>query len=472
MLPAASPNKGKPLVSDTIFAAATAPGRAGVAVVRLSGPAAADAVLRLTGQPCPLPRRAALRRLAWGGRTLDEGLVLWFPAPASFTGEDVAEFHIHGGRAVREALSTALADLGLRPAEPGEFSRRAVENGRLDLTRAEAIADLVDAETEAQRHQALRQYDGALADLYEGWRTGLLQAVGRAEAAIDFSDDGVGETEFIGAKAAASKILKQIQDHMDDSRRGEVLRDGLRLAIIGPPNAGKSSLINALARRDIAIVSEIPGTTRDVIALRLNLGGYPVEISDTAGLRPTSDVLEAEGVRRALARARESDLVLLLLDGSQDGPVPADVNPDLIVWNKSDLAAFRKADGISLSLKSGEGLSELIDTLTAMVKSRLEKRTKARPDPAAPSPCADRSAAVAAACAGRAGGSSGIAGGRFAPGHAQYRPHHRPGRCRGNPGLCFQGFLHREVRSGAQSARLGKRNGPADHFENDEAPGA
>ena len=340
--------------------------------MRLSGPGAGDAVRRLTGKSCPAPRRAVLRRLTWEARTLDEALVLWFPAPASFTGEDVAEFHIHGGRAVREALFAGLADLGLRPAEPGEFSRRAVENGRLDLTRAEAIADLVDAETEAQRHQALRQYDGALADLYEGWRTNLLQAVGRAEAAIDFSDDGVGETELSGAKAAATKILKQIQRHMNDSRRGEVLREGLRLAIIGPPNAGKSSLINALARRDVAIVSETPGTTRDVIALRLNLGGYPVEISDTAGLRPTTDAIEAEGVRRALARARESDLVLLLLDGSQDAPVPPEVKPDLIVRNKSDLPGFRKEDGIQLSLKSGEGLSELIDTLTALVRARLE----------------------------------------------------------------------------------------------------
>ena len=196
---------------DTIFALASAPGRAGVAVVRLSGPGAAAAVERLTGRPLLPPRRAVLRRFSYGGAVLDEGLLLWFPAPESFTGEDVAEFQLHGGRAVREALFAALAEMGLRPAEPGEFSRRAVENGRLDLTRAEAIADLVDAETESQRRQALRQYDGALADLYEGWRAALIRALGRAEAAIDFSDDGVGETELTAARAAAEEIARTDQ---------------------------------------------------------------------------------------------------------------------------------------------------------------------------------------------------------------------------------------------------------------------
>ena len=328
----------------------------------------------LSGRACPEPRRAVLRRLAHKDDMLDEALVLWFPGPASFTGEDVVEFHIHGGRAVREALFAALAALRLRPAEPGEFSRRAVENGRLDLTRAEGLADLVDSQTEAQRRQALRQYDGALADLYEGWREALLRALGRAEAAIDFSDDGVGDNEFAAARAQALQISTRIQRHMDDAGRGEALREGLRLAIVGPPNAGKSSLINALAKRDVAIVSDVPGTTRDVITLRLDLAGYPVEIADTAGLRPTGDAIEAEGVRRALAHARDSDLTLLLLDGSADTPNPDEVTPDLIVRNKSDLASFRKGDGISLSLKSGEGLPALIAALTAMVAKRLETK--------------------------------------------------------------------------------------------------
>jgi tRNA modification GTPase len=353
---------------------ASAPGRAGLAVVRLSGPGAGAALEALAG-PRPEPRRASLRRLFWNGALLDQALLLWFPAPDSFTGEDVAEFHIHGGRAVREALFAALLALGLRPAEPGEFSRRAVENGRFDLTKAEAVADLAEAETPAQLRQALRQYEGGLAQLYEGWRTRLIAALARAEAAIDFSDDGVGETEFTASRAAAAKIAEEIQRHIDDSRRGEALREGLRLAIVGPPNAGKSSLINALARRDIAIVSETPGTTRDVIGVRLDLGGYPVHVADTAGLREAADAIEAEGVRRARAESAASHLTLLLLDGSEAGAeIPGGIKADLIVRNKSDLRSFREGEGISLSLKSGEGLSALLDALKGLVEKRLEAR--------------------------------------------------------------------------------------------------
>ena len=363
-------------MGDTIFAAASAPGRAGVAVVRVSGPGAGGALESLTGQPLPGPRQAVLRRLAWEGEEIDRALVLWFPVPASFTGEDVAEFHIHGGRAAREGLFAALAALGLRPAEAGEFSRRAVENGRLDLTRAEAIADLVDAETPGQLRQALRQYDGALAALYEDWRAALIRALGRAEAAIDFSDDGVGEKEFMAAKNAAQHIAQQIIEHIDDSRRGEILREGLRLTILGPPNAGKSSLLNHLARRDVAIVSEIPGTTRDVLEVRLDLGGYLVQVADTAGVRDARDVIEAEGVRRALARASEGDLTLLLLDGSAADPyagLPALPPADLTVWNKADLEFPAARQGLAISLKSGAGLGELMDALTAMVQARLDR---------------------------------------------------------------------------------------------------
>ncbi|HXR94734.1 MAG TPA: tRNA uridine-5-carboxymethylaminomethyl(34) synthesis GTPase MnmE, partial [Rhizomicrobium sp.] len=308
---------------------------------------------------------------------IDRALVLWFPAPRSFTGEDVAEFHLHGGRAIREALFEALAELGLRPAEPGEFSRRAVEHGRLDLTRAEAIADLVEAETPAQLRQALRQYDGALAALYDGWRTDLIAALAQAEAAIDFSDDGVDEAEFAAARADAKKIIATIETHLDDHGRGEALREGLKLTILGPPNAGKSSLINALAQRDAAIVSEIPGTTRDVIELRLNLGGYLVHVADTAGLRETKDAIEAEGVRRALAQAQAGDLVILLRDGTAPYTEHNDIKPDLLVWNKSDLPGFHKRDGLALSLKSGAGLPELIAALTRLVAERLETGSEA-----------------------------------------------------------------------------------------------
>ena len=360
-------------MSGTIFALASAPGRAGVAVVRVSGPRTAQALAALAG-PLPAPRRAVLRSLGFEGRTIDQALLLWFPAPASFTGEDVAEFHLHGGRAIREALFAAFSALGLRPAEPGEFSRRAVENGKLDLTRAEAIADLVDAETPAQLRQALRQQDGALADLYEGWRTRLIAALGRAEAAIDFSDDGVGDTEFTAARVVASEIVEEIQTHTDDGGRGEALREGLRLTIIGPPNAGKSSLINALARRDVAIVSDTPGTTRDVVEVRLDLGGYLVTVADTAGMRETADAVEAEGVRRALASAG-TGMTLLLLDASADNPhagLPPDLAPDLTVWNKADL---KPHDGLSISLKTRENL----DLLQAMLQQKVQHKLEGAP---------------------------------------------------------------------------------------------
>lgn len=357
---------------DTIFALSSAPGRSGVALVRVSGPQAGIALSALAG-PLPAPRQAVLRRLAFDGAGIDQALLLWFEGPHSFTGEDLAEFHLHGGRAVREAVFSAFAALGLRPAEPGEFSRRAVENGKLDLTRGESIADLIDAQTPAQLRQALRQHDGALADLYEGWRTALIAALGRAEAAIDFSDDGVGDAEFAAARRAAAEIYEQIQIHMDDAGRGEALREGLRLTILGPPNAGKSSLINALARRDVAIVSDTPGTTRDVVEARLDLGGYLLAVADTAGVREASEAVEAEGVRRALSHAK-GGMTLLLLDGSVSEPragLPPDLPPpDLTVWNKSDLGFAR--DGICISLKTGAGVSQLIESLTVAVRSRLE----------------------------------------------------------------------------------------------------
>jgi tRNA modification GTPase len=369
-------------MNPSIFALASHPGRAGVAVVRVSGPLAADSLRSLAGS-LPQPRHGTVRRLAFGGSEIDHALLLWFPAPHSYTGEDVAEFHLHGGRAVREALFAALLALDLRPAEPGEFSRRAVENGKLDLTRAEAIADLVDAETPAQLRQALRQHDGVLADLYEGWRSRLIGALGRSEAAIDFSDDGVGEAEFSAARRVASEISLEIQSHMNDGGRGESLREGLRLTILGPPNAGKSSLINALARRDIAIVSDTPGTTRDVIETRLDLGGYLLLVADTAGVRDTKEPIEMEGVRRALSHAK-GGMTLLLLDGSLDDPragLPAGMpEPDLIVWNKADLfnreGGFQR-EGLSISLKTGNGISMLQEMLQQKVQHKLDNSAPA-----------------------------------------------------------------------------------------------
>ncbi len=263
------------------------------------------------------------------GGMLDDALVLWFAAPASFTGEDVGEFHIHGGRAIIDGVLLALSALpGLRPAEPGEFTRRAVEHGKLDLTRAEALADLIDAETEGQRRQAMGQYDGALAALYDGWRDRLVRAAAWAEASIDFADEEVPDDAIAVSHRVASQILKEIQAHLNDARCGEIVRNGVHLTLFGQVNAGKSSLLNALARRDVAIVSPTPGTTRDVLEVHLDLGGYAVIVSDTAGLRDSDDPVEAEGVRRARDQVDQADITLLLLDGTTADPL-AGIGPDL-----------------------------------------------------------------------------------------------------------------------------------------------
>lgn len=366
-------------MADTIFALSTAPGRSGVAIIRVSGPQAGAALETLSGEAKPLARQAALRRFRDGDGEIDRGLVLWFEGPASFTGEDSAEFHIHGGRAIVEAMLAALSQVQhLRPAEPGEFTRRAVENGKLDLTRAEALADLIDAETGAQRRQALRQYEGALYELYEAWRTRLIAAAAWAEAAIDFADEEIPDDVFGKARAGIGEIAEEIQSHLQDRHRGELVRDGVHITVIGEPNAGKSSLVNALAKRDVAIVSETAGTTRDVIEVHLNLGGYLVTLADTAGLRETSDAIESEGVRRALARAEAADLVVLLQDGTA-AKGAAFSGADLVVWNKADLPWPEPREGLKLSLKTGEGLDALVAALTGKVAQKLEAPGEAPP---------------------------------------------------------------------------------------------
>lgn len=363
---------------DTIFALASGAGRAGVALMRLSGPAAKFCLNALTGKPNPQPRRAVLRHLKRAdGRALDTALILLFPAPASLTGEDVVEFQIHGGRAVIEALSEELAAIaGVRPAEPGEFTRRAVLNGKLDLTQAEAIADLVAADTPAQHVQALRQYDGVLGALYDDWRRELTTALAWAEAAIDFSDEELPEHVMADAHGLAGRVCAAMAKHLDDARRGEIVREGLHVAVVGPPNAGKSSLVNALAGRDVAIVSETAGTTRDVIEVRLNLSGYAVILADTAGLRAANDHIEAEGVRRAVARAEAADLVLLLRDGTRpDLPIrtPENIETNVVgVWNKADLPWPRPQEGLKLSLITGEGLDAVVEAIAAAARKRLE----------------------------------------------------------------------------------------------------
>ncbi len=368
----------------TIFALSSAPGRAAIAVFRVSGPAAGAVLDRLTFAPRPEPRRAAVRRVRAPGaeEPFDEGLVLWLPGPASETGEDMAELHLHGGRAVAEAATAALLAAGAEPAAPGAFARRAFEHGKLDLTQAEAIADLVDAETEGQRRQAMRQLDGALGATYDRWRGALLDVIARVEVAIDFPDEGDVEAALAGGLAAETgdrldALAAEMAAHLGDAHRGERVREGLRVVILGAPNVGKSSLLNRLARRDAAIVADLPGTTRDVVEVHLSLAGQLVALADTAGLlrgisstprdlaAPASTpasldmkggsslfsshaAIEAEGVRRALARAADADVRLGVVDASRAETVPALVGllrPGDLLWlNKTDLATAEAVD--------------------------------------------------------------------------------------------------------------------------------
>ncbi len=368
-------------LAGTIFALATPPGKGGVAVLRLSGDRAGDALQALSGTALPAPRRASLRTLndPASGEVIDRALALWFPAPASFTGEDVVELHVHGGRAVSAALAEALSRLpGLRPAEPGEFSRRAFENGKLDLTEAEAIADLVAAETAAQRRQALRQLDGALGALYEDWRGRLLRALAHLEADIDFPDEDLPQDTAQAVRPALAALAGEIAAHLDDAGRGERLREGAQIAIVGPPNAGKSSLLNLLAKRDVAIVSAQAGTTRDVIEVHLDLGGWPVTLADTAGMRETGDEIEREGVRRAEQRARGADLRLVVLDAAA-GETPAMLQAliapgDIVVLNKIDLAPQTvRPDGVlAISVRTGAGIEALLARLQQRVAALLD----------------------------------------------------------------------------------------------------
>jgi tRNA modification GTPase len=336
--------------------------------------------LRVLAGTLPPPRRARQARLRDPdrGEDIDDALVLWFPAPASVTGEDVAELQIHGSRAVLDALVDALGRLGLRLAEPGEFSRRAFFNGKLDLTQAEAIADLVAAETEAQRRQALRQLDGGLGALYRAWSARLLRLLAHLEAAIDFPDEDLPPEIAQEVTGESATLASDIAAHLADNRRGERLRDGIAVAIVGPPNAGKSSLLNQLARREAAITSPIAGTTRDIIEVAIDLAGYPVVLADTAGLRDSSDEIEQEGLRRALARAEAAELRLFVFDARrpQDAEVAAAwVGPDtLLVANKIDLAPdiARPHGSLAVSALTGDGLSALIETLIGRVAASYE----------------------------------------------------------------------------------------------------
>jgi tRNA modification GTPase len=366
-------------MSDTIFAPATAPGRAALAVVRLSGPASGEALKALAGR-LPAARRASVRTLRSGGEAIDEALVLWFPAPASYTGEDCAELHLHGGPAVVEAVIEALAALGLRLAEPGEFTRRAFQNGKLDLAQAEAVADLIDAETKAQAGQALAQLGGSLSRRFEAWRDILIEALAVLEAAVDFPDEDLPADVAARARPALERLLGELDDALLDEARGQRVREGFRVALIGAPNAGKSSLLNALAGRDAAIVTPTPGTTRDVIEVPVVLAGYRVLLADTAGVRETAEDIEAEGVRRARAWAAEADLRLWVVDASaSDGAwrfAAELLQPgDIRLLNKSDLpaGADAAAEGAfeTLAISALDGAGPVRELLTRRVIAAL-----------------------------------------------------------------------------------------------------
>lgn len=371
--------------SHTIFALATPPAKSGVAVIRISGPQAPHAVVRLTGlkdwQP-NLARHAALKRP--DGNIIDHGLVLCFRAPKSFTGEDVAELQVHGSLAViRELLDMLGAMEGLRPAEPGEFTRRAFLNGKMDLLEAEGLADLIDAETPAQAAQAMRQMHGESSRHYENLRARLVKSLALLEAYIDFPDEEIPDSALADVNKNIVALKEEIAGALADNRSGERLREGARIVILGAPNAGKSSLLNALSRRDAAIVSHQAGTTRDIIEVHLNIAGFPVILTDTAGLRETGDEIEEEGVRRALRHAEEADIKLILFDSTQLAAPPAEVSSQvdeksIIIANKCDLLAAAGNSNILsnnnilyVSAKTGQGVEDLLKNIENIISYKF-----------------------------------------------------------------------------------------------------
>jgi len=355
------------VTQPTIFALASGNFRAAISVIRISGAETPCIVTTLAGG-LPAPRRASLRAIRGAaGDVLDRALILWLPGPASYTGENSAELHLHGGAAVLRAVLERLTALGARQAEPGEFTRRAFLNGRMDLLEAEGIADLVTAETDAQRRQALLQVSGTQSGILAGWADRLRRMLAWQEALIDFPDEDLPPETDAELQSDIRALAVEMDAAIADGERGIKLRDGLVVAVIGAPNAGKSSLVNALARRDIAIVSPIPGTTRDTLEAAIELGGVPITLVDTAGLRATQDAIEAEGVRRAQARAASADVVLRVIDASQPDAaddlliVPAQAR-HIMVFNKIDLTPA-PIDALGISVASGDGLAQLLAVL-------------------------------------------------------------------------------------------------------------
>ena len=362
---------------DTILALATGSLHAATALIRISGNAASTTA-NILGFKLQKQRLASVAILKDGERKLDEALVIFFKGPRSYTGEDVMELHVHGGRAVIEAvINTLQKQGGFRIAEPGEFTKRAVLNGKMDLTKAEGINDLIQAETEAQRVQSFAQVDGALSEIAFGWREKAIKIAAHVEAYIDFPDEEIPESTLTSLGDEMSVLIRDIEKGLNDGRRGEILREGFRVAVIGPPNAGKSTLVNWLSKRPVSIISEQPGTTRDVLEASLDLGGYPVIIADTAGLRASTDPIENEGIKRAQEWAKTANSRLILLEPSTEAGFLERLKPnpecDLVVLNKIDLLPrdFKKEETLAISLKNEIGLDKLLNGLKKIVSKSM-----------------------------------------------------------------------------------------------------
>ena len=368
----------------TIYALSSGPGISGVAIIRLSGKETANAIKLLTGKELPKPRVATLRKINKinTSELIDEGLILWFPGPQSYTGEDMAEIHVHGSKAVVEALHSSLSSIeNFRLAEPGEFTKLAFQNGKINLLKAESIADLISSETEIQRKQAVKIMNGKSADQFNLLREKLLKILSHVEAKIDFPDEDLPNDILDEIKNNSNEVIKKIEKILNDQKVGERIREGFKIAILGPTNAGKSSLINHLSNRDVAIVSEIAGTTRDVIETHLNIDGYPVIISDTAGIRDSKDEIEKKGIKLSLNKAEEADLKLLVIDAKN--PEFTDVFKGLLdqnailVINKSDLLKndidleIKNISHVLISIKDNKNVDELISKIKNILKNKF-----------------------------------------------------------------------------------------------------
>ena len=368
----------------TIYALSSGPGISGIAVIRISGPETKIVIEQMTKEPIPKPRMASLRKLNIinTNELIDEAIIIWFPAPESYTGEDMAEFHVHGSRSVIDAVHNSISKVkNCRIAEPGEFTKIAFQNGKINLLKAESIADLISAETEIQRQQAIRVMTGKHSEVYNSWRENLLKILSNVEAKIDFPDENLPENIIKDIENESEKIKKEIQKALDDQKVGERIREGFKIAIVGPTNAGKSSLLNYLSRREVAIVSEIAGTTRDVIETHLNIDGLPVVISDTAGIRESKDEIEKKGIRLALEKVENADLTIVVIEpksGHFTGFLKDLVSEkSILVINKSDLGIenivndFKKFNPIYISLKKEKNLDQLINVIKNKLKNQF-----------------------------------------------------------------------------------------------------